>query len=175
MGLIMINAKKGSRRFEMKKVFLIVCCLVFAIGIMGCGNNQTSLTDSGGPQAEQAAKTAKISMSFNFPGSDGEKNAELLSTAMTHVYVEVSQRSVDSLGNMRLSNRDKAVATAASPTISMDLLPGYTRICATQFKGDPNDHITTSRLETACSTGELVEGANTITLTMLRGTWVFFI
>lgn len=150
--------QKGFNVFAL----LLVAMLVFA----GCGSTVSNSTVS---NTSGEGKTAKATISFDFP--DEEVGSALLSDATTHILVNVKQWTTDDLNNLRVVNTDKALLTKTSPSTTIDLFPTYTRVCASQYKGDPNDYVTRKHMETACTFGKLNPGSNTVNLTMLRGTW----
>ncbi|MDP2167902.1 MAG: hypothetical protein Q8J64_06185 [Thermodesulfovibrionales bacterium] len=150
----------------MKKFLGICTLLVLTAFIIGCGT-QGATTSS--LTVDPADKTAKTTVSFSFP--KGELNSALLSDQTTNILVQVKQWTVGELGDMTKINVDKSLLTKASPSATLDLLPTYTRICASQYDDNPNNTVTSTRLESACTSGTLIPGANTVTLTMLRGTW----
>jgi hypothetical protein len=159
--------KRERRKTAMfQRSLSIMALLIMAMLVLGgCGSSGSgSLSES-----SNQAKTAKVSLSFNFP--DGEVGSALISDATTHILVTVTQWSTDGLNNLQVVNTDKVLLTKSSPSTTIDLFPTYTRICASQYKGDPNNSETSLRLETACTFGKLQPGNNSVTLTMMRGTW----
>lgn len=161
---------KERRKKAMKKEFISICALLLIamLAFVGCGSSGSSTASNSGE-----GKTAKATLSFDFP--KGEVESAVLSDATTHILVNVKQWTTNDLNELNVVNTDKALLTRASPTATIDLFPTYTRICASQFKGDPNDYVTSKTLETACTFGNLNPGSNTVNLTMLRGTWTLAI
>jgi hypothetical protein len=159
--------KRERRKTAMfQRSLSIMALLIMAMLVLGgCGSSGSgSLSES-----SNQAKTAKVSLSFNFP--DGEVGGAMISDATTHILVTVTQWSTDGLNNLQVVNTDKVLLTKSSPSTTIDLFPTYTRICASQYKVDPNNSQTSLRLETACTFGKLQPGNNSVTLTMMRGTW----
>lgn len=153
----------------MKQMIKLVT-LITAAAIAGYGCGNSSVGNDPVSNAPGEAKTAKVNLSFAFPEEVVEK--ALISDAATHITVHVKQWAVDELKNMAVVNTDKGVvAKSGTNSITFDLLPTWTRICSTQWKGDPNDTTTSKKLETACTFGKLNVGANTVALTMVRGEW----
>lgn len=153
----------------MKQIVKLTAFLMTA-AIFGYGCGQSSVGSSSEVSAPAAEKTAKVSLSFAFPDEGAEK--ALISTATTHILVNVKQWAVDDVNTMTVANTDRASITKGTTnSATLDLLPTWTRICATQWKGDPNDSVTSKKLETACTFGKLSTGSNTVALTMIRGEW----
>lgn len=156
----------------MKQIVKLTAFLMTA-AVFGYGCGQSSVGSPAEVSAPAAEKTAKVSLSFAFPDEGVEK--ALISTATTHILVNVKQWAVDDTNAMTVANTDSASITKGTTnSATLDLLPTWTRICATQWKGDTNNMIGTAgskKLETACTFGKLSTGSNTVALTMIRGEW----
>jgi hypothetical protein len=151
------------------KMKMLILLAAFAVAGYGCGQGGWT-TASNETDAAGMEKSSKVSLSFAFP-PDGGAEKSLISDATTHILVTATQWSENDLGELKLINTDKAlVVKGATNTATFDLFPTWTRICAGQWKGDPNN-MTSTRLETACTFGKLAPGPNTVALNMLRGTW----
>lgn len=160
------NLERRKKTMYRKEFSIFALLLIAMFVFAGCGSSGSSTALN---TATDLGKTAKAELAFDFP--KGEVGTALLSDATTHILVNVKQWTTDGMNNLTVVNTDKALLTKASPSTTIDLFPTYTRICASQYKGDPNDYVTSSTLETACTFGKLIPGTNTVNLTMLRGTW----
>jgi len=160
----LLNKERRKKTMFQRNFSIVALLLIAMLAFVGCGSSGSGTASNSGE-----GKTAKATLAFDFP--EGGVGTALLSDATTHILVNVKQWTTSDLNELRVVNTDKALLTKASPTVTIDLLPTYTRICASQFKGDPNDYVTSKTLETACTFGKLNPGSNTVNLTMLRGTW----
>lgn len=157
-------SKKGGTK--MSKRLHIYLMLMFAamLFVAGCGG-------SGISTVSDTEKTAKVTLNFQFP-DDGGASKSLISDATTHILVNVDQWRKKKDGSLYLVNKDsKLIAKGTTNSVTLDLLPTFTNICATQWNGDPNSIYTSTKLETVCSFGKLLVGNNTVNLTMIRGEW----
>lgn len=158
----------GKSGFSFKSLFSTVLLLSIFLVVYGCGgssSSKTSMNDS----SNSTDRTARLSVSFKLP--QGDVQSAVLSDVTTHILVNVTQWNTDSMHNLIKVNEEKALIDTNNPTASFALFPTYTRVCATQYRGDPNNKVSSDRLETVCSFGKLDPGSNSVTLTMLRGTW----
>lgn len=152
---------KMIRRLHIYVMFL-VATLLFVAGCGGNGSQVSTFSD--------AEKTAKVSLSFQFP-PDGEAGKAVISDATTHILVNVWQGKKKKDGTIYLVNFERKLIDKATPSATLDLFPAYTNICATQWAGNPNEIYTSKKLETICSFGVLQPGSNNVTLRMIRGNW----
>ncbi len=141
---------------------LLVATLLLMAGCGGSGTDITTISD--------ADKTAKVNLSFQFP-TDEEAGKAVISDATTHILINVWQWKKRKDGTIYQVYFDRKLIDKANPTATLDLLPTYTNICATQWNDDPNKIQTSRKLETVCSFGALQPGTNNVTLRMIRGTW----
>jgi hypothetical protein len=170
---IINNEKEIERREKtmyQKKLNIWASLLIAILLLAACGGGGSSGSGISSTSTTNDGKTASATISFAFPPEE-EVGAAVISDATTNILVNVKQWTTDDLNNLRVVNTDKALLTKANPSTTIDLFPTYTRICASQYKGDPNDYRTSQILETACTFGKLNPGSNTVTLTMIRGEW----
>ncbi len=156
--------------------------LVFLLALMlisyGCGSGGvggSAQNDGGIATGDIDPGVAQVSLTLNYP-ADASGSAKLLSPNTTHILVNAKQWVTDDLNKLSVVNTDKTlVVVSGGTTISLELLPTWTRICASQWKGNPNDLVTSSLLETTCTFGRLAGGNNPISLTLIRGEWTLSI
>lgn len=152
---------KMSKRLHIFLMLLVATLLITA----GCGGSGTTADSSLGE------KTAKVSLTFQFPDSGDATNKSVMSNSTTHILINAWQWKKNKDGTIVKVNYERMLINKSNPTATLDLYPTYTNICATQWEGDPNLIYTSKKLETVCSFGILNPGPNTINLTMIRGTW----
>lgn len=158
--------KEGGTKMSKRLHIYLMLLATTLIFLSGCGGGSDGLNVS------EREKTAKVSLSFQFPSEEGEASKSVISNATTHFLVTVDQWQKKKDGTLYWTNKVKSKPISAStPTLTLDLYPDFTNICVTQWSGDPNDIYTSTKLETVCSSGFLNPGSNTVNITMLRGTW----
>ncbi len=156
-----------KKRLISYTMLLVATLLILA----GCGGSGADLASS----VSDAEKTAKVTLSFQFPEqNDVEKS--VISDATTHILINVWQWTKAKDGTLNYVNFDRKLIDKSNPTATLDLLPTYTNICATQWNYNPyfinnREAFEASKLETVCTFGELKPGANNVNLRMIRGTW----
>lgn len=156
------NKIKGGIKMSKRLHIYVMLLLVTLLFMAGCGG-------SGGTVVSDAEKTAKVSLSFQFP--DEEAGKSVISNATTHILINAWQWKKRKDGTIYQVNFERKLIDKATTSATLDLFPTYTNICATQWEGDPNQIQTSRKLETICSFGILQPGANSVALRMIRGNW----
>ncbi len=152
------GGNKMSKRLHIYGM-LLLATLFFITGCGGSGEKTLSVEE----------KTAKVSLSFQFPDEEAEKS--VISNATTHILINAWQWKKRKDGTIYQINFERKLIDKATTSTTLDLFPAYTNICATQWQGDPNQILTSRKLETICSFGILQPGTNNVTLRMIRGNW----
>lgn len=150
-----------------KKKFIVAGALTGALALGGCGgDSKTGSADS------VAAKTATVSLSVTFPSDETVQKAVIPSytEGVGFRYCRLTQESdwCDLFGE----SAAQVLVTRAQPSATVSLLPGkYMFGAAVSTSTDMSDM--SSMFDFAQTSGEIVEGANTVIMTFLQGDWTF--
>jgi len=155
----------------MKPMATIAALLIVSLLLVaGCGSSSMK-TDT---------KTGSLKVEALFPGvsGGGSIGAARIDSSTARIRVDVIPASGviftpytsanPYYGYYRLNGLRRAMLTATAPTTTISGLPlGKTLVLITTF--DTNNSV----LDQLLAGGEIVEGTNSLTATLLRGTWTF--
>ncbi|MBF0560192.1 MAG: hypothetical protein HQL08_15590, partial [Nitrospirae bacterium] len=143
--------------------------LISLVSIM-CALTACGSSGSSGPAAstsEALTKNALVTVAVD--PNIFSKKAKKISSSTNYIQLYVTQWQAGDLNALAVINTATDTLTAANAAATLTLYPTYTRICASQYSGTPAAG--TAPTEASCSFGTLNSGNNTVTLTMLAGTW----
>ncbi len=140
-----------------------------AVAALGCGGSGSGAPEAAAPAetSPTAARTALVTLRTQFPGQ-GQAVKSLMDPRTNEIVVSYRGFADD-------ENRGSVTLTPASPTATLNLVPGPYSFTAEARQVEAGD---TSEdrgrlLDRVSSSGTLVVGPNTVTLTFLAGNWTF--
>jgi hypothetical protein len=142
-----------------------IISIISVLTACGSGGSSSSTAVPAATLTKNAIVTVGVD-SNNFSGK-----ANKISSSTNYIQLYVTQWQAGDLNSLTITNQATDTLTVSNPTATLTLYPTYTRICATQYSGTPSSSSTPT--EASCSFGMLNSGNNTVTLTMLAGTWTF--